>query len=90
MTAIVAATEFCRDFATYQIHAQREPIEVRDDGKVAGYYISADEYQRVARILLASRHPYDPSELPPYLVDAIRNTRMGPEHDSLNSLMDDE
>ncbi len=88
MTAIVAATEFCRNFASYQLRAQHEPIEVRSDDQVAGYYISAGDYERFVRILLASRHPYDPRELPPHLMDAIRDARMEPGQDHLNQLMD--
>ncbi len=38
MTAVVAATEFCRNFSTYQRRVQREPIQVRSHEKVTGYY----------------------------------------------------
>ena len=90
MTTVVAATEFCRNFATYQRRVQREPIEVRSHEKVTGYYISAEDYARVEEILAAARHRYHPSELPPHLKAAIREARMGPEHDHLNELMDDK
>lgn len=90
MTAVVAATDFCRNFATYQRQVQREPIEVRSHEKVTGYYVSAETFQRVEQILAASRRPYHPSELPAHLKAAIRDARMAPEHDHLNALLDDE
>jgi PHD/YefM family antitoxin component YafN of YafNO toxin-antitoxin module len=90
MTAVVAATEFCRNFATYQRRVQREPIQVRSHDKVTGYYISAEDYARVERILAASRQAYHPGELPPRLMAAIRDARMSPEHDHLNALTDDD
>lgn len=90
MTAVVAATEFCRNFATYQRRVQREPIQVRSHEKVTGYYISAEDYGRIERILAASRRAYHPTELPPDLMAAVRAARMGPEHEYLNELMDDD
>jgi PHD/YefM family antitoxin component YafN of YafNO toxin-antitoxin module len=90
MAAVVAATEFCRNFATYQRQVQREPIQVRSHDKVTGYYISAEEYERVQRILALTRRAYHPSELPEHLKAAVRDARMGAEHDHLNALLDDE
>jgi PHD/YefM family antitoxin component YafN of YafNO toxin-antitoxin module len=90
MTAVVAATEFRRNFATYQRRVQREPIEVRANEKVTGYYISAEDYERVERILAASRRPYHPSELPSHLMAAVRDARMDSRHEHLNALMEDE
>lgn len=89
MTAIVAATEFCRNFATYQRRVQREPIQVRSHDKVTGYYVSAEDFERIERILASSRQPYHPTELPAHLKAAIREARMASEHEHLNSLMDD-
>ena len=49
MTVTVSATRFCREFATWQRRAQREPIEVRNHETVIGYYVSAEEYARLTR-----------------------------------------
>ncbi len=89
MPTVVAATEFCRNFATYQRRVQREPIEVRSHDKVTGYYISAEDYERVEQILTASRRPHHPGELPPHLKAAIRDARMSPEHNHLDALLDE-
>jgi len=90
MTASVAATEFCRNFATYQRRVQREPIQVLSHEKVTGYYVSAEDFARVEQILAASRRRYHPGELPAHLMDAVRSARMEPGHDHLNELMADE
>jgi hypothetical protein len=89
MTTVVTATEFTRNFASYQRSVQREPIEVRSHEKVTGYFLSPEDYDRVAQILSASRRRYHPSELPKHLQAAIRDARMGPEHDRLNALLDE-
>jgi hypothetical protein len=90
MTAVVAATDFCENFATYQRRVQWEPIEVRSYDKVTGYYVSADDFERLERFLAASRRPYHPSELPDHLKAAVRDARMSPAHNHLNALLDDE
>ena len=89
MTAVVTATDFCRNFATYQRQVQRETIEVRSHEKVTGYYISPETFHRLEELLAASRRPYHPSELPEHLKDAVRDAHMAPEHDHLNALLDD-
>jgi PHD/YefM family antitoxin component YafN of YafNO toxin-antitoxin module len=90
MTAVATATDFCRNFATWQRRAHREPVEVRHHDKPVGYYISAEDYERVQRILMASRRAYHPSELPEHLVKALDQGRMDPRHDHLNVLLDEE
>lgn len=89
MTAVVAATEFTRNFTAYQRQVQREPIEVRCHERVTGFFVSPETFQRVQEILAASRRAYHPSELPEHLKEAIRDARMGSEYDHLNALMDD-
>jgi PHD/YefM family antitoxin component YafN of YafNO toxin-antitoxin module len=89
MTAVVTATEFHRNFATIQRQVQREPIEVRSHEKVTGYFISAETYQRIEKLLIASRRAYDTSELPEHLMAAVKDSRMAPEHDRLNALLDE-
>jgi hypothetical protein len=89
MTAVVNATDFQRNFASYQRMVQRETIEVRSHEKVTGYYVSPETFERIEQILAASRRAYHPSELPAHLKAAIRDARMGPEHNHLNALLDD-
>ena len=88
MTSKVAATEFCRNFGVYQRQVQREPIEISSHGRVTGYFLSPEDFERVQRILAASRHAYHPSDLPEHIKAAVRDARMDPEHDALNSLME--
>jgi PHD/YefM family antitoxin component YafN of YafNO toxin-antitoxin module len=87
MTTAVRATEFCRNFATYQRQVQREPIEVQSHGKTTGYFVSAEEFERVQRILAESRKAYYPSELPGHLRAAVTKARMSPKHAKLDRLL---
>jgi prevent-host-death family protein len=89
MTTAVPATEFCRNFATYQRQVQREPIEVQSHGKTTGYFISAEDFERVQRVLAESRKAYHPAELPAHLRKAVKRARMAPEHAKLNRLLED-
>ena len=89
MTTAVPATESCRNFATYQRQVQREPIQVQSHGKTTGYFVSAEEFERVQRILAESRKAYHPAELPEHLRTAVKGARMAPEHANLNRLLED-
>lgn len=86
----VAATEFCRNFGVYQREVQKEPIEVTSHGRVTGYFLSPEEFERYRRLLAASRRACHPSELPDHLKHAVRDAHMDPGHDRLNALLDDE
>lgn len=87
--AVVTATDFCRNFATYQRSVQLETIEVRSHEKVTGYFVSPETFKRVEQILAASRRRYHPVDLPDHLKEAIRDARMGVEHEHLNTLLDE-
>jgi prevent-host-death family protein len=87
--AEVSATEFCRNFGEYQRRVQREPIQVQSHGKTTGYFVSAEDFERMQRVLRESRKAYHPSELPPHLSEAIRGARMSPEHAELDQLLED-
>jgi hypothetical protein len=89
MTVVVSATEFTRNFSSYQRSVRVEPIEVQSHDKVTGYFLSPEHFERVKEILLASRRAYHPSELPRHVMAAIKDAKMAPEHDHLNALLDD-
>lgn len=83
----VPATEFCRNFATYQRQVQRGPIEVQSHGKTTGFFVSVEEFERVQRILAESRKAYHPAELPAHLQNAVAKARMSPRHVKLDRLL---
>jgi prevent-host-death family protein len=88
MTTAIAATDFCRNFGEYQRRVQREPIEVQSHGKTTGYFVSPDDFDRLQRILNASRRAYHPSELPADVMAAIEDASVDVKHDGLNALLD--
>lgn len=45
----VAASEFARNFGEYKLKAQKGPVPVSSHGKIAGYFIAADEHRIVRR-----------------------------------------
>jgi hypothetical protein len=86
----VTATDFCRNFELYQREAKREPIEVTAYGRVTGYFLSPEAFERYRRLSAASRQACYPDELPDHLKHAIRESRMDPKHDHLDTLLDSE
>jgi PHD/YefM family antitoxin component YafN of YafNO toxin-antitoxin module len=84
--AAVAASEFARNFGEYKLRAQKEPVAVSSHGKIAGYFIAADEYEDYLRYK-SQRRSFATAELPMEEVEAVGRTRMHPRHKSLNSLL---
>jgi hypothetical protein len=83
----VAASEFARNFGEYKLKAQKAAVPVSSHGKIAGYFVAADEYEDFLRYK-ARRRSFATAELPPQKVKAIAKTRMHPRHRKLNALLD--
>lgn len=43
----VPASEFARNFGRYRELAQREPIAVTSHGRTTGYFVSAEQFERL-------------------------------------------
>jgi PHD/YefM family antitoxin component YafN of YafNO toxin-antitoxin module len=82
----VAASEFARNFGEYKLKAQKGPVPVSSHGKIAGYFIAADEYEDYLRYK-SQRRSFATAELPMDKVEAIAKTRMHPRHNKLNALL---
>lgn len=85
----VTATEFAKNFGRYKEEAQREPVAITSHGRMSGYFVSAHAYAEYQRLKALAREVYHISELSQETLDAIVNGRMSPEHDHLNSLLDE-
>ena len=87
----VTATQFAKNFGRFRDAVQREPVAVTSHERIAGYFISGDEYE--AFQLYKARWPkpqaFAAHELPPESLTAIAAARMDPRHDALNDLLDD-
>jgi PHD/YefM family antitoxin component YafN of YafNO toxin-antitoxin module len=86
----VTATEFAKCFGRYKEEAQREPIAITSHGRVSGYFVSEREYRELQRLRELERRVFKIKDLPPALAKAIKASRMSPEHDHLNSLLDEK
>ena len=86
ITAAVAASEFARNFGEYKLKAQKGAVPVSSHGKIAGYFIAADEYEDYLRYK-SQRRSFATAELPAEKVEAIAKTRMHPRHKKLNALL---
>ncbi len=84
--AAVAASEFARNFGEYKLKAQKGAVPVSSHGKIAGYFIAADEYEDYLRYK-SQRRSFATAELPVEKVEAIAKTRMHPRHKKLNALL---
>jgi prevent-host-death family protein len=86
----VPSTEFTRNFGLYREVVQREPVAVLCHGRPTGYFISAIEYEEMQRLKALSRRSVRTVDLTEKEIEQIASTRMSPEHDHLNSLLEDK
>ncbi|MGO4705852.1 hypothetical protein AB4072_08760 [Microvirga sp. 2MCAF38] len=74
----VAASEFCKNFETYQQHANSgKVIQVTSDGQTIGAYLSARDLEHYKRLTLRERQVYKAGELPNDIVEAIEQAKYG-------------
>jgi prevent-host-death family protein len=86
----VPATEFTRNFGHYREIAQREPIAVTSHGRPTGYFVSAVEFEEMLRLKAQARRSRAVVDLTKLEIEQMASSRMGPEHDHLNALLDNE
>jgi prevent-host-death family protein len=85
----VPATEFTRNFGRYREIAQREPVAVTSHGRATGYFISVIEYEELQRLRVFGRRSRAVADLTEEEIARIAASRMSPEHDHLNALLDE-
>ena len=86
----VPATEFTRNFGQYREIAQREPVAVTSHGRATGYFVSAVEFEELQRLKAYIRRSRAIIDMPTEEVEQMAASRMAPEHDHLNALLDKE
>jgi prevent-host-death family protein len=86
----VPSTEFTRNFGVYREVVQREPVAVLSHGRPTGYFISAHEFEELQRLKARSRRVVRIEDFTEEEIEALAASRMSPEHDHLNSLLDEE
>jgi prevent-host-death family protein len=86
----VAATEFTRNFGQYREIAQREPVAVTSHGRATGYFVSAVEFEEMQRIKAHARRSRAVVDMTREEIEQMAASRMAPEHDHLNALLDKE
>ena len=60
MSDPVPETEFTRDFGSYLAQAQLEPVPVSNQGRIAGYFISPEDYEEFERLRKGRSRLADP------------------------------
>jgi prevent-host-death family protein len=86
----VPTTEFTRNFGLYREIVQREPVAVTSHGRPTGYFVSSVEFEELQRYKSMVQRSFATADLSEAEVEAIASGRMSPEHDHLDSLLDDE
>ena len=86
----VSATEFTRNFGQYREIAQREPVAVTIHGRATGYFISAVEFEELQRLRRFSRRGRAVADMTRAEIEEMAATRMSPEHNHLNALLDED
>jgi prevent-host-death family protein len=86
----VSATEFTRNFGQYREIAQREPVAVTSHGRATGYFVSAVEFDEMQRLKAYARRSRAVADMTKDEIEQMAASRMSPEHDHLNALLDKE
>jgi len=86
----VPASEFTRNFGKYREIAQREPVAVTSYGRPTGYFVSAVEFDEMQLLKAASRRSRAVADLTREEIEQMTAVRMGPEHDHLNALLEED
>ena len=86
----VPATEFTRNFGQYREIAQREPVAVTSHGRATGYFVSAVEFEELQRLKAYVRRSRAVADMTKEDIEQMAASRMAPEHDHFNALLDEE
>ncbi len=86
----VPTSDFIADFGRYREIAQREPIAVTNHGRATGYFVSVTEFEEVQRLKAFVRRSRAVAEMTSEEINQMAASRMAPEHDHLNALLDEE
>jgi prevent-host-death family protein len=86
----VPATEFTRNFGQYREIAQREPVAVTSHGRATGYFVSVVEFEEMQRLKAYARRSRAVVDMTKDEIEQMADSRMAPEHDHLNALLDKE
>lgn len=86
----VPATEFTRNFGQYREIAQREPVAVTSHGRATGYFVSAVEFEEMQRLKTLARRSRAVVDMTKEEIEQMAASRMAPEHEHLNTLLDKE
>jgi prevent-host-death family protein len=86
----VPATEFTRNFGQYREIAQREPVAVTSHGRATGYFVSVIEFEEMQRLKAYARRSRAVVDMTKDEIEQMADSRMAPEHDYLNALLDKE
>ena len=85
----VSATEFARNFSRYQDEAREQPIEVTSHDRTTGYFVSPRDFKELQELRARERRSLVVGRLSRETRDAIRSSKMSPEHAHLDDLMDE-
>jgi prevent-host-death family protein len=86
----VPATKFTRNFGQYREIAQREPVAVTSHGRATGYFVSAVEFEEMQRLKTFARRSRAVVDMTKEEIEQMAASRMAPEHEHLNTLLDKE
>jgi len=86
----VTATEFAKNFGRYREAVHREPVVVTSHERIAGYFLSSEDYETYQRLKAMLPRAYAVHEVSIEILRALQDARMDDRHDHLNALLDDE
>lgn len=82
-----SASQFARSFAEIQLRAQKEPVAVKNHGRVTGYFVSKDEFEALQRLKALRGRARGPGDFTKAELKKLTQTEMDPRHAPLDRLL---
>ena len=86
----VPSTEIAKRFSQYRQAAQRGPVGVTHYGRITEVLISKHDHDEFVRLKRQETKALWAHEISEEAVAALKDARVDPRHDHLNTLMDDD
>lgn len=85
----VPSTEVAKRFSQYRQAAQREPVGVTHYGRITEVLMSKHDHDEYLRLKASATRALRVIDLSDEAISALETVEMDPQHDHLDSLMDD-
>jgi PHD/YefM family antitoxin component YafN of YafNO toxin-antitoxin module len=86
-SSVCTASQFARSFAEIQLRAQKQPVAVKNHGRITGYFVSKDEFDALQKLKALRGRARGVDELTKAELRKLAKMDMDPRHTRLDRLL---